>query len=189
MQHHKPFGGLVLIEPVKHSDCRGFFSEVYNQARYLEDYGISCDFVQDNQSLSISPGVLRGLHFQIPPFGQDKLVRVTRGSVADVAVDVRAGSPTFGDYFCAELSAENWKQLFIPVGFAHGFCTLSANTEFLYKVSGTYSRDHERGIVWNDCDLGIDWPVTDPVISEKDQKLPALKELPDFFRILSQPVN
>ena len=181
MQHHDAFGGLVVIEPARHDDKRGFFSEVFSQDRYAKEYGIACDFIQDNHSLSVTPGVIRGLHFQTPPFGQDKLVRVIRGSVVDIAVDVRVGSPTFGDFFAIELSEENWKQLFIPVGFAHGFCTLSPGTEFLYKVSGTYSPQHERGVLWKDPEIGIDWPVSDPVISEKDQILPLLKELPDCF--------
>lgn len=181
MQHQEPFGGLVIVEPAKYSDERGFFSEVYNKARLLQDHAISCDFIQDNQSLSVSPGVIRGLHFQIPPYAQDKLVRVTRGSVLDVAVDIRTGSPTFGDYFSIELSEENWKQLFIPAGFAHGFCTISPNTEFLYKVSGTYSTEHERGILWNEPTLGIEWPTANPVISDKDKILPLFKDLPEYF--------
>lgn len=181
MQQHAPFGGLIIVEPKKHIDDRGFFSETYNRAQLHQEYGISCDFIQDNQSLSIAPGVIRGLHFQMSPFAQDKLVRVTQGSVLDVAVDVRTGSPTFGDYFSIVLDAENWKQLFIPVGFAHGFCTLSPNTEFLYKVSSAYSVEHERGILWNDSDLGIEWSTNNPVISQKDKKLPLLKDLPNYF--------
>src|SRR5690606_22029709 len=116
-------------------------------------------FVQDNQSLSRSRGVVRGLHFQTPPAAQDKLVRVTRGAVLDVAVDIRRGSPHYGKWVSAVLSAENWQQLFVPKGFAHGFCTLEPDTELLYKVSGYYSPEHDRGVAWDDPDIGIDWPV------------------------------
>lgn len=184
MRQDNPFGGLIVIDPVKHQDHRGFFSETYNQESLRTKFGVECDFVQDNHSLSVSTSVIRGLHFQVPPMDQAKLVRITSGAVLDVAVDIRRGSPTFGHHFAVELSAENWKQLFIPPGFAHGFCTLQPNTEFLYKVSKPYSPDHEYGILWNDPALDIDWQAPGEVIlSEKDTELPVLLDSPDFFSI------
>jgi dTDP-4-dehydrorhamnose 3,5-epimerase len=184
MQLNNPFGGLVVIDPTKHADHRGFFSETYNQEMLRNRYDIVCDFVQDNHSLSISPGVVRGLHFQVPPMEQAKLVRVTQGAVLDIALDVRQNSPTFGQHFSIELSAENWKQLFIPVGFAHGFCTLHPNTEFLYKVSRPYSPEHERGVLWDDPALGIDWKVPiEATLSDKDRELPLLEDLPAHYTV------
>lgn len=182
MRQDNPFGGLIVIEPVKHGDHRGFFSETYNQQKLRNDFGIECDFVQDNHSLSVASSVVRGLHFQVPPMEQVKLVRVTRGAVLDVALDVRRDSPTFGHHFAVELSADNWKQLYIPAGFAHGFCTLAPNTEFLYKVSKPYSPEHEHGVLWNDPALGIDWGAPEePILSGKDNELPILSNLPDHF--------
>ena len=171
-----------LITPPKFTDQRGFFSETYSR-RVLADAGIDIEFVQDNQSLSLEAGTLRGLHFQRPPHVQAKLVRVTRGAILDVAVDIRHGSPTFGRHARAVLSAENWSQVLIPEGFAHGFCTLEANTEVLYKASDYYAPDHDMGLAWNDPALGIDWPVSeaDATLSEKDRAQPLLAQLPASF--------
>lgn len=173
---------IVVIRPAYKKDSRGFFSETYTR-RALAEAGIDLDFVQDNHVLSYSKGTVRGLHFQIPPFEQAKLVRVGRGSVFDVAVDIRAGSPTFGRHISAVISAEEWNQILIPVGFAHGLVTLEPNTEVIYKVSDYYSPEHDKGILWNDPDLGIDWPVgeVDILLSEKDQALPRLSDLPAWF--------
>jgi dTDP-4-dehydrorhamnose 3,5-epimerase len=173
---------VILLEPKRHLDDRGFFSETYSQ-RALREAGITVDFVQDNHSLSRQRGVVRGLHFQTPPRAQDKLVRVTRGSVLDVAVDLRAGSPTYGKWVSAILSAENWCQLFVPTGFAHGLCTLEEDTEVLYKVSDYYSPEHDRGVAWDDPDIGIEWPInpSEAVLSGKDAKQPRLADLPAYF--------
>src|SRR3954453_12328948 len=140
---------IKLILPKKFGDHRGFFSEVYSR-KALAEVGILTDFVQDNHSLSVEKGVLRGLHYQVAPMAQDKLVRVVHGAILDVALDIRRDSPTFGKHVSAVLSAENWRQMFIPVGFAHGFITLESNTEVVYKVSDYYAPQHERGILWND---------------------------------------
>jgi dTDP-4-dehydrorhamnose 3,5-epimerase len=168
--------GLLLISPQKHEDHRGFFSEVFRDDK-LKEHGFTRDFVQDNHSLSVEQGVLRGLHYQKPPFAQDKLIRVLRGSILDVAVDVRAGSPTFGEYYSTELSAENWKQLLVPHGFAHGFVTLEPNTEVLYKCTSYYAPEHDAGILWNCADINIDWgKIKGPILSEKDAALSPLSE-------------
>lgn len=171
-----------VITPKKFGDDRGFFSETYNQ-RTLAEHGIDLTFVQDNHSLSAETGVVRGLHFQSPPFAQDKLVRVVRGSILDVAVDIRSTSPTFGRHVMMELSAANWRQLLVPIGFAHGFVTLEPNTEVLYKVTNFYSPAHDHGLLWNDPDLGIDWPVpADSVLlSDRDRNHPPLAELESPF--------
>lgn len=173
---------VKLICPPKFGDHRGFFSETYSKRDLLEA-GIALDFVQDNHSLSAPKGTMRGLHFQTPPFAQDKLVRVTRGAILDVAVDIRRGSATYGHHVSAVLSAENWHQLLVPIGFAHGFMTLEPDTEVLYKVTNIYAPDCDRGLLWNDPDLGIAWPVagTDAVLSDKDRKHPRLRDLPDTF--------
>jgi dTDP-4-dehydrorhamnose 3,5-epimerase len=168
--------GLLLISPQKHEDHRGFFSEVFRDDK-LKEHGFTRDFVQDNHSLSVEQGVLRGLHYQKPPFAQDKLIRVLRGSILDVAVDIRAGSPTFGEYYSTELSAENWKQLLVPHGFAHGFVTLEPNTEVLYKCTSYYAPEHDAGILWNCADINIDWgKIKGPILSEKDAALSPLSE-------------
>ena len=169
---------VKLLIPRKHGDRRGFFSEVYNQ-RALAQAGIDIEFVQDNHSLSAEKGTVRGLHFQSPPFAQDKLVRVVRGAVFDVAVDLRRGSPTYGQHVSAVLSAEAWSQLLVPVGFAHGFMTLEPDTEVIYKVSNYYAPDHDKGLLWNDPALGIAWPTleTDAILSDKDRGQPRLAEL------------
>lgn len=173
---------VKLIVPKRFGDNRGFFSETYN-ARTLADAGITDAFVQDNHSLSAEVGTIRGLHFQKPPYAQGKLVRVVRGSILDVAVDLRTGSPTYGQHVSAELSAENWAQLFVPVGFAHAFCTLEPNTEVIYKVTDYYAPEADAGVLWSDPDLAINWPVSPDkaVLSEKDQKLPRLKDLGRVF--------
>jgi dTDP-4-dehydrorhamnose 3,5-epimerase len=174
--------GVVLVSADRFGDDRGFFSETYN-ARVWRENGISVDFVQDNHSVSSQTGTLRGLHFQTPPFAQAKLVRVTRGSVFDVAVDIRRGSPTYGQWVGVTLSATNWNQLFVPAGFAHGFVTLEDNTEFLYKVSATYSKDNDRSIRFDDPEFGIDWPIeaSKLVLSDKDKAAPLAKDVDTGF--------
>jgi dTDP-4-dehydrorhamnose 3,5-epimerase len=173
---------VMLITPKRHSDSRGFFSESYNE-RELAENGILLNFVQDNHSLSVEKGTVRGLHFQIPPSAQHKLVRVVRGSVLDVAVDIREGSPTYGQHVSAVISAEAGNQILVPVGFAHGFCTLEPNTELLYKVTDYYSGEHDRGIRWNDPALGIDWAVdeSEASLSDRDLQWPILQDLPTYF--------
>ncbi|MGH9406828.1 MAG: dTDP-4-dehydrorhamnose 3,5-epimerase [Terriglobia bacterium] len=173
---------VKIIKPPKHGDARGFFSETYNR-KVFEEAGIFLEFVQDNHSLSVEKGVVRGLHFQTPPFAQDKLVRVVRGAVLDVAVDLRRASPTFGKHVSVPLSAAEWNQLLVPKGFAHGFCTLEPSTEVIYKVSQFYSAPHDRGLLWNDAALGIAWPVSEreAILSEKDRRWPRLSELGDVF--------
>lgn len=173
---------VKLITPRKFGDSRGFFSEVYN-AKALAAAGIDIRFVQDNHSLSVETGTVRGLHFQKPPHAQAKLVRVARGRILDVAVDLRPESPTYGQHVSAELSADNWAQLLVPAGFAHGFCTLEPNCEVLYKVDAHYAPESDAGLLWCDPALGIDWPVAagKALLSEKDAKLPLLKDLGDVF--------
>lgn len=167
--------GLLLLEPKVFGDDRGFFMELYHAKRYA-DAGIPGPFVQDNYSRS-ARGTLRGLHFQEPQ-GQGKLVQVLVGTVYDVAVDVRKGSPTFGRWAAAELSAENRRQLWIPPGFAHGFCVVSEFADFHYKCTTLYAPETERAIAWNDPDLAIPWPVREPVLSAKDARAPRLKDAP-----------
>jgi len=170
------------IRPVRHRDSRGFFSEIFREDR-LRAHGIDTAFVQENHSLSLEPGVVRGLHFQTPPLAQAKLVRVGAGAILDVAVDIRRGSPTCGRHVAVVLSAAAANQLFVPEGFAHGFCTLEPNTEVFYKVNRYYSREHDLGLAWNDPALGIDWPVADAaaILSDKDRAQPLLAELPPYF--------
>jgi dTDP-4-dehydrorhamnose 3,5-epimerase len=178
-----PLPGVVLVQAERFGDQRGFFSEVYNR-RLWQDAGIDADFVQDSVSRSAARGTVRGLHWQAPPHAQAKLVRVACGAILDVVVDVRRGSPTFGQHLAVELSDANWRQLFIPEGFAHGFCTLTEQVEVVYKLSAYYAPESEGGIAWNDPALGIDWPVPpqDAILSAKDARLPALAAaaLPDF---------
>lgn len=171
---------VKLIIPKKFGDDRGFFSETYNQTNF-KDAGIDITFIQDNHSLSESIGTLRGLHYQKPPFAQAKIIRVLNGRILDVVVDIRRSSPTFGQYVSAELSAENWTQMFVPIGFAHGFVTLEPHCEIAYKMSNYYASDHEDGIRWNDPDLDINWgvPVEGVQLSSKDEKLPLLKDIKD----------
>lgn len=170
--------GVKIITPERFGDHRGFFSEVFSRRAFAEA-GLDLDFVQDNHSYSSEPGTIRGLHFQSPPFAQDKLVRVTRGRALDVAVDLRRHSKTFGRHVKIELSRENWRQLLVPVGFAHGFCTLEPDTEVLYKVTNAYSPAHDLGLAFDDPALGIDWGI-DPSsarLSDKDRRHPRLAEL------------
>jgi dTDP-4-dehydrorhamnose 3,5-epimerase len=171
------------IRPVRHRDPRGFFSEIFRED-VLRRHGVDVAFVQENHSLSVARGVVRGLHFQVPPEGQAKLVRVVVGSVLDVAVDIRAGSPTYGRHVAIVLSAAEGNQLFVPEGFAHGFCTLEPNTEIVYKVNRYYSAAHDRGLSWNDPELGITWPVSgeEALLSDKDRRQPLLAELPAYYR-------
>lgn len=174
--------GLLLLRPARHGDARGWFSEVWRRDQW-EAAGVTADFVQDNQSLSAQQGTVRGLHFQLPPFAQAKLVRCVAGRVLDVAVDIRRSSPTFGQAVAVELTAEGGEQLFIPAGFAHGFCTLEPNTSLAYKVDAYYSAAHDRGVLWSDPALGIEWPVSEAeaLLSEKDRKQPLLSDVADLF--------
>lgn len=171
---------VIALKPDRFEDERGFFSETYNR-RVLADAGIETEFVQDNHSLSALPGTLRGLHFQVPPAAQAKLVRVVRGAILDVAVDIRVGSPSYGQHVQCQLSAREWNQVYIPEGFAHGYCTLEPETEVIYKASGYYAPEHDRGLLWSDPELGIDWPVSEPLLSEKDRANPTLRELEEYF--------
>lgn len=171
---------IKMILMKKHIDNRGFFSETFNY-RLLKEKGIDAGFVQDNHSLSIETGTIRGLHFQVEPMAQGKLVRVIRGSILDVAVDMRKGSPTFGKYVVEELTEEKWNALYIPVGFAHGFLTTEPNTEVLYKTTNYYSPEHERGIIWNDPQLNIQWGVEEVKLSKKDTENPTLLESQEYF--------
>jgi dTDP-4-dehydrorhamnose 3,5-epimerase len=173
---------VKIITPKKHGDTRGFFSEVYNRSDW-DKAGLEFTFVQDNHSLSVPIGTLRGLHFQTPPFAQDKLVRVSRGRILDVAVDIRRSSPTFGRHAAVELSAENWRQMLIPIGFAHGFITLEPDVEVLYKTTAPYSAAHDRGVAWDDPAIGIGWPspAGGCVLSDRDCRLPRLKDAPELF--------
>ncbi|WP_412551364.1 dTDP-4-dehydrorhamnose 3,5-epimerase [Shimia sp. MIT910701] len=176
-----PLAGVVVITPARFGDTRGFFSESYS-VKALADVGITIPFVQDNHSLSSAVGTIRGLHFQAPPHAQDKLVRCGKGALFDVAVDIRAGSPTFGLWYGTELSFENGRQLLVPAGFAHGFVTREPDTEIIYKCSDYYARETEGAIRWDDPDVGIDWGnVTDPVLSDKDAVAPSLKDLDTPF--------
>jgi dTDP-4-dehydrorhamnose 3,5-epimerase len=170
--------GVLEVRPTRHGDERGFFSEVWNRERWREA-GIDQEFVQDNHSLSKERGVLRGLHYQAPPVAQAKLVRVTRGAVFDVAVDIRSGSPTFGRWVSTILSAELWNQLFIPAGFAHGFLTLEPESEVVYKVSAAYSAEHDRAIRFDDPDIAIEWPIEahELTLSDKDRSAPRLADV------------
>ncbi len=179
-----------LIKPRRHGDARGWFTEVYSEPAFAE-LGITCRFVQDNHSLSVPAFTLRGLHFQTPPRGQDKLVRCIRGRIFDVAVDVRAGSPTYGQWVGAELSAQNGHQLFIPIGFAHGFLTLETDCEVTYKCSDTYAPAHDGGIRWDDPAIGIDWPLPSgavPETSPKDGVQPLLADFASPFTYNGRPL-
>jgi len=173
-----PLPGLLVVTPRRFGDHRGFFSESWSRPA-LAAAGVDIDFVQDNHSLSREPGTVRGLHFQAPPRAQAKLVRCGRGALFDVAVDIRAGSPTFGRWFGAELSFDNGRQLLVPAGFAHGFVTLVPDTEIVYKCSDTYAPETEGAVVWDDPGIAIDWPLEghDPVLSDKDRAAPRLAEI------------
>jgi len=174
--------GVLLLEPRRFGDHRGFFAETWNR-RLHEEHGIAIDWVQDNHSLSAATGTLRGLHFQAPPHAQAKLVRCGRGRLFDVVVDLRQGSPTYGQWAGFELSAENGLQLLIPAGFAHGFVTREPNTEIVYKCSDYYAPEAEGAVAWNDPEIGIDWALggADPIMSEKDHAAPRLKDFETPF--------
>ncbi|MDH0367149.1 dTDP-4-dehydrorhamnose 3,5-epimerase [Brucella anthropi] len=173
--------GVFEISPRKFGDDRGFFSETYN-AKSFADAGIDLNFVQDNHSYSAAKGVVRGLHYQLPPFAQDKLVRVTRGAILDVAVDIRKSSPSFGKWVSLEVTAEKWNQILVPKGFAHGFMTLVENTEVIYKVTDYYSPEHDRSIRFDDPAIGIEWPLPSSGVqlSDKDQKAPLIADAEVF---------
>jgi dTDP-4-dehydrorhamnose 3,5-epimerase len=173
---------VKVVTPKLIEDLRGEFCETYNQERFAE-HGIMANFVQDNQSTSTAIGTIRGLHFQGHPAAQSKLIRVLKGRIFDVAVDLRRSSPSYGKWVAEEVSAENRKQIFIPVGFAHGFCTLEIDTHVFYKVSAIYSPKNDFGIAWDDPDLAIDWPVSSSgvTLSEKDRRMPAFRSLPGYF--------
>lgn len=173
---------VKIITPKRLGDRRGFFSEVYARKAFAAA-GIDLDFVQDNHSRSREVGTIRGLHFQAPPFAQVKLVRVARGRILDVAVDLRRSSPTFGRHVAVELSEENWRQLLVPIGFAHGFCTLEPDTEVLYKVTNDYAPAHDFGVAFDDPTLAIAWPVETEkaILSDRDRRLPRLADCPPAF--------
>jgi dTDP-4-dehydrorhamnose 3,5-epimerase len=173
--------GLVVVKPKVFGDHRGFFLETYSRQAFAAA-GLDYDFVQDNHARSGQKGVLRGLHFQRPPAAQAKLVWVTRGAVFDVAVDLRRGSPTYGRWFGLELSEDNFLRLMIPRGFAHGYVTLTDNAEFQYKVDALYSPADDAGIAWNDPDIAVVWPVTDPILSDKDKSQPLLSQAGSPFQ-------
>jgi dTDP-4-dehydrorhamnose 3,5-epimerase len=177
-----------VILPRRQRDARGFFSEVWRED-VMAGAGISPRFVQENHALSGATGTVRGLHFQIGKSAQAKLIRCPRGSILDVAVDIRSGSPTYGRYAAVVLSDENWKQCYVPAGFAHGYCTLQPNTEVIYKVTAYYDPSSERGLAWNDAEIGIVWPVAPElaVMTERDRTFPRLAELPQFFTFSNFP--
>jgi dTDP-4-dehydrorhamnose 3,5-epimerase len=164
-----------IIEPSVHGDHRGYFMESYNKSKF-EALGLQFDLIQDNHSLSTEVGILRGLHFQKSPKAQTKIVRVLTGAIYDVVVDLRPDSETFGQWIGVELSEENKRQLVVPKGFGHGFCTIAPNTQVLYKVDEYYSPEHDSGILWNDPDLAIDWPTKEPILSDKDRSQPSFQD-------------
>ncbi len=173
---------IKILQPKKFGDERGFFSETWNAAT-MADAGLDIAFVQDNHAFSRDVGTVRGLHYQLDPKAQGKLVRVVCGAVLDVAVDIRQGSSTFGEFVAVELSAENWRQLWVPSGFAHGYCTLQPHTELVYKVTEFYSPEHDCGILWNDPAIGIDWPIEheEAILSVKDKVMPLLDDQHRLF--------
>ena len=175
---------VKLLTPRRFPDGRGFFSETWNQSRFVEA-GIPGPFVQDNHAMSADSGVVRGLHLQIAPSAQGKLVRVVRGAIWDVAVDIRPGSSTYGSHVGAVLSAENWQQLWVPTGFLHGYCTLEPDTEVIYKVTAPWDRAAERGVIWNDPALAVPWPIhpAEAILSDKDRALPRLAECSEWHAI------
>ncbi len=172
---------LLLLKPKVFKDHRGFFLESYSERTFSEN-GIAVQFLQDNHAMSVQKGVLRGLHFQLPPYTQTKLIRVTRGAVYDVAVDLRKNSQTYGKWQGFKISAENFHMLYIPRGFAHGYCTTEENTEFVYKCDNFYAPDYDVTIKWDDPELQIDWPVGHPILSEKDAHAPLFKEFNTPFK-------
>ena len=167
---------VKIIEPTVFNDHRGFFMESFNVKKY-EDHGMPYNFVQDNHSFSSDEHVIRGLHYQQNPMAQTKLIRVVAGAIYDVAIDIREDSPTFGHWVGVTLSEDNHRMLFVPKGFAHGFCTLSENTHVLYKVDEYYSPENDKGILWNDPELNIEWPTLAPILSEKDKHQPLMKDV------------
>jgi len=173
---------IRIIKTRKFGDSRGFFSETYNKKAFAEA-NIDLDFVQDNHSRSTMAGTIRGLHYQGHPFAQDKLVRVVSGRILDVAVDIRKASPTFGQWVAAEISADEWNQILVPIGFAHGICTLEPDTQIIYKVTNFYSAQNDFGIRWNDPDLKVDWPFNeaDVELSDKDKAQPFFKDVKHWF--------
>jgi len=173
---------VKIITPGSFADSRGVLCETYNRDRFIQ-HGIALEFVQDTQSVSIRTGTIRGLHFQSSPAAQGKLARVLRGSIFGVAVDLRRSSPTYGKWTAEKLSATDGKQMLVPVGFAHGFCTLEPDTHVFYKATASYSQAHDLGIAWNDPDLAIDWPVPPgkAILSDRDARLPAFNSLPAYF--------
>ncbi|SNY91704.1 dTDP-4-dehydrorhamnose 3,5-epimerase [Cohaesibacter sp. ES.047] len=181
--------GLVSISPVHHGDHRGYFCEVFKDGWFRENVA-DVTFVQDNESLSADVGTMRGLHFQLDPFAQGKLVRCIKGALFDVAVDIRHGSPTFGQWVGVELSAENGQQLWVPPGMAHGFMTLKPDTMIAYKVTAPYSAENDRGLRWNDPAIGISWPQSvDCILSDKDKKQPMLADMPAYFHCHAREAN
>jgi dTDP-4-dehydrorhamnose 3,5-epimerase len=180
--------GVRVLSPRRHRDARGFFSEVWRDDT-LHHTGIDTRFVQENHALSHAAGTVRGLHFQIGQSAQAKLIRCPRGSILDVTVDIRRGSPGFGRHAAVVLSAENWQQLYVPIGFAHGYCTLEPDSEVIYQVSAYYDPACERGLAWDDPAMGIAWPVTagGAVLTERDRTFPRLAELPDYFPFADYP--
>ena len=176
-----PLPDCILVRPKRFGDHRGFFAETYSRQKYA-GLGINVEFVQDNHSLSVDLGTVRGLHFQAPPHAQGKLVRCGRGSIYDVAVDIRAGSVTYGAWVGYTLSAENGHQLYVPPGFAHGFMTLEPDCEIIYKCTDYYAPETEGSLLWNDLDIGIDWPLdVQAILSEKDARAPRLKDFETPF--------
>ncbi len=172
--------GILILEPKVFGDHRGYFMESYNRQAF-DKHGVDYDLVQDNQSMSAEAGTLRGLHYQLNPKAQTKIVRCLHGAFYDVVVDIRRNSPTYGKWEGFIISAENQRQIVVPRGFAHAVCTIAPYTIVFYKVDNTYSPEHERGILWNDSDLNIDWPVTNPVLSDKDKTWPTLKHIETNF--------
>jgi len=178
-----PIRDLLILHPKRHLDPRGFFSETWNRVPWRER-GLEISWCQDNHSLSRAPGVLRGLHYQTPPMAQAKLIRCSRGGIWDVAVDARRGSPSYGNWFGIELSAENWLQLFVPRGFLHGFVTLQPDTEVQYKTDNAYAPDCDGAVAWDDPGLAIDWPLTGaPVLSAKDAAAPRFSDWESPFEL------
>ena len=173
---------ILVITPTRHTDARGFFSEVF-RSEWLAPYGVNAPFVQENHAFSAQRGVLRGLHYQAPPSAQGKLIRCTHGAILDVAVDIRRGSPTFGRHVAIEASAANWRQVWVPPGFAHGYVTLEPDCEVLYKVTAYYDPAAERGLAWDDPALGVDWriPAGDLILSDKDRRNPRLADVEVAF--------